>query len=243
MQTPPVLVIAACGGAGASSITLGLAAAIVTASAGEISAVAVDATPSGGDLALRGCDARKPVSTMQAWLQTPYPSAASTIIECTGSTSVGVRVLARTPDPLPRRESLTSVHRHLGDAGRLPVYDGGSPVTNRILGPLLADPRIGLVIAVDARTDAVNRLQPALQFLDDHYGDFIIGDSVIVVSEQTPHTGASPASDIRHYLGEWVRAVVPIPYDSHLAEGAAICWHRLKPATRDGYLAVLRELR
>ena len=243
IDMPSVLVAGTAGGSGATTTALGLAAAAASDSDGEMWPVVVDATLGGGDLALRGCDAAEPVGTLHAWLETGSPSLPSTVNSYLGQASSGAGVLARTPDPLPRRETFVSVHRHLADAGALAIYDGGAPANNRGTAPLLADPRIGLVITVAARADAVNRLKPALIWLDQHFGEFVIGDAVLVVTQQ--HPGADPgiAAHVRTFLGEWVRAVVSVPYDPHLAEGGLVGWHRLAAPTRAAYLHLLGELR
>ncbi|MFI6866646.1 MinD/ParA family protein [Nocardia sp. NPDC050406] len=240
---PSVLVLGTAGSSGASTTALGLAAAAVADSDGDIWPIVVDATLGGGDVALRGCDAAKPVSTLQEWLDTAHPELASTVQACTGRTTTGVRVLPRSPDPLPRRETLVSVARHLETAGLLTVFDAGAPVTSRLAAPLLADPRVGLAITVAARPDAVNRLQPALRWLDEQYSEFLIGDAVIVLTEQVKDSGKASVDHVRTYLGSWVRDVVTIPFDVHLAGGGIISWHRLAAETRDAYLRLLGVLR
>ncbi|NNH71225.1 hypothetical protein HLB23_15350 [Nocardia uniformis] len=240
---PSVLVLGTAGSSGASTTALGLAAAAVAESDGETWPVVVDATLGGGDVGLRGCDSAKPVSTMQDWLATTHPELASTVLSCTGKTSMGVRVLPRSPDPMPRRETLVSVARHLETAGLLTVFDAGAPVTSRFAAPLLSDPRVGLVITVAARADAVNRLQPALRWLDEQYSEFLIGDAVIVLTEQVKDSGQASIEHVRTYLSSWVRDVVTIPFDAHLAAGGVISWHRLAAETRDAYLRLLGVLR
>ncbi|MFJ4655913.1 hypothetical protein ACIP5Y_31965 [Nocardia sp. NPDC088792] len=240
---PSALILGGSGSSGASTTALGLAAAAAVDSDGEIWPVAVDATLGGGDLALRGCDAAEPVSTLQRWLNSPHPELASAVGACAGQTSTGVRVLSRSPDPLPRRESLISIARNLENAGLLAVFDAGAPVTSRLAAPLLADPRVGLVITVAARPDAVNRLQPALHWLEENFSEFVVGDAVIVLTEQVPGSAATVSGHVRTHLGSWVRAVVTVPFDIHLAGGGLVSWHRLTAQTRDAYLALLAALR
>ncbi|MEV6066138.1 hypothetical protein AB0L82_06255 [Nocardia sp. NPDC052001] len=240
---PSVLVLGGSGSSGSSTTALGLAAAAAVDSEGEIWPVAVDATLGGGDIGLRGCDTAQPVSTLQTWLVSAHPELPSSVGACAGQTSTGVRVLTRSPDALPRRESLVSVARHLETAGLLAVFDAGAPVTSRLAAPLLADPRVGLVITVAARPDAINRLQPALSWLDENFSEFVVGDAVIVLTEQTPGTGVGILAHVRAHLGEWVRAVQLVPFDIHLASGSLISWHRMAAETRDAYLALLGALR
>ncbi|MGX1806034.1 MinD/ParA family ATP-binding protein [Nocardia sp. NPDC055321] len=240
---PSVLVLGGSGSSGASTTALGLAAAAAVDGEGEIWPVAVDSTLGGGDLALRGCDTSAPVSTVQSWLGTDHPEFPSNVEACAGRTSTGVRVLTRSPEAFPRRETLVSVARHLETAGLLAVFDAGAPVTSRLAAPLLSDPRVGLVITVAARPDAINRLQPALTWLDDNFSEFVVGDAVIVLTEQVPGSAATVVDHVRAHLGSWVREVVKIPFDLHLATGGKITWHRLTAETRDAYLALLGALR
>ncbi|WP_067690811.1 MinD/ParA family ATP-binding protein [Nocardia jejuensis] len=242
-EMPAMVVLGSAGASGATTTALGLAAAAVADSDGELWPVVVDATLGGGDTALRGCDAAVPVSTLQEWLNSPHPELPAVVGACSGQTSTGVRVLPRSPDPLPRRETLVSAARHLETAGLLAVFDAGAPVTSRQAAPLLADPRMGLVLTVAARPDAINRLQPALRWLDEQYGEFLIGDAVIVLTEQVKDSGAAATSHVRTHLGDFVRSVVTVPFDMHLAGGGLISWHRLAAETRDAYLTLLGVLR
>ncbi|SUD49589.1 Uncharacterised protein [Nocardia otitidiscaviarum] len=244
LDIPPVLVIGCAGGGGTTTTALGLAAAITTADTDEtVSPIVVDATPTGGDLASRGCDRVEAAGTVQSWLTMTNRSLADVVLASCGETSATTGVLPRGPEALPRRESYLSVHRDLCEAGCLPVYDGGSPVTNRAVAPLLCDPRIALVITLASRADAVNRLKPALIWLDDHYSEYHIADAVLVVTRQSATATAEVAEHARTYLGTWVRAVVEIPYDQHLATGGEISWSRLASDTRRAYRHVVGLLR
>ncbi|MFD4356803.1 MinD/ParA family protein [Nocardia sp. NPDC058518] len=242
---PPVVVMGAAGGAGATTTTLGLAAALASEAEpdDEIWPGAIDATLGGGDLALRGCDGHKATSSIQEWILADAPGLPNTIEEYAGFSSTGVAVMARTPDPLPRRESYVSVHRHLTDGGITPIYDGGAPVTNRALTPLLSDPRVGLVISVTARSDTLSRVSVPLRWLDQHFGEFVIGDAVLVLSHQSRDVNPHLAKQVRTVMGSWVRAIVEIPFDLHVHTGGPMSWHRLAPETRTAFLKLMGELR
>ncbi|QIS23634.1 hypothetical protein [Nocardia terpenica] len=238
---PPVLVLGSGGGSGATTTAFGVASAAAT-SPEPVHSVAVDATVAGGDLAGRATDAPL-AGGLQSWLASRHPHRESSVAACSTSTTAGVRVLSRGPDPLPRRETLASAHRYLERAGMLAVYDAGAPVWNPGAGLILADPRVGLAITVAARADAINRLRAALSWLDTHAGEFVIGEAVIVVTAQTPRTGSAETDHVRTFLGPWVRAVVAVPFDAHLAAGTQMHWEQLSAATRDAYRQVLGEIR
>ncbi|WP_330185954.1 hypothetical protein OHB26_38835 (plasmid) [Nocardia sp. NBC_01503] len=241
-ETPAVLVLGVCGGAGTTVTTLGLAAAAATRTDAEQDPVCVDATAFGGDLALRGADAHTPISTLQSWLTSPNPELPSAVAECSGMSSTGARVMPRTADPLPRRETMSSVHLHLTQAGALPLYDAGAPVANRGIAPLLADPRVALLLVTTARPDAINKLKPALSWLDDHYGEFLVSRVVLAITEQIPGTGAAARTHVQTWVGSWVRTVSAIPFDPHLAAGQLVAWDKLAGATRQAFRLLLGDL-
>ncbi|MFJ9371454.1 hypothetical protein ACIRRA_44635 [Nocardia sp. NPDC101769] len=108
-QMPSILVLGSSGGAGTTTTALGLAAAIATAPPATpdqcLSPVVVDASPCGGDVKERGCDAADPAGTVQTWLTMQHRSFASKVVEACGETSAETGILPRTADPLPMRES------------------------------------------------------------------------------------------------------------------------------------------
>lgn len=238
---PAVVVLGSGGGVGATTTALALSAAVMSDPKTDREAVAVDATAWGGDLARRGADAKVTVSTMQAWLRTPQPGLPSAVAACTGSSSTGVRVLARSNDPLPQGNSLTSVGRHLADAGLLAVYDGGGQVASRLIAPLISDPRLGLVLVVSASPSSLNGLNHTLGWLLEQYGEWLINRVVVVVNHQVPGVSGAAVAHVRTHLARWVRAVVEVPYDRHLAGGGPLVWERLDQATRTAYRLAMGE--
>ena len=245
VRVPPTLLLGASGGAGVTTTAYGVASAAAEEHCPEVAPVIVDATPAGGsDLASRTADHRPPSATVQSWLASDHPGVGlpSAVDAVCGLSSSGARVLARDDRPLPRRESLVSVHRIVCNAGFTPVYDGGSPVGSPAVHPLRADGRNSVGIVVAGRPDAANRLRPVLSWLDDHYGDYLLANTVIVVAQQTPFGGGAVVNHLRAHLGRWVRSVVEIPCDPHLAIGEAIRWDILAEATKEAYRLLLKEL-
>ncbi|MEV6071825.1 hypothetical protein AB0L82_35250 [Nocardia sp. NPDC052001] len=226
-----------------STTVLGLAAAIATDPETDREAVAVDATAWGGDLARRGCDATVTVSTVQAWLDTPHPGLPSAVAACTGRASTGVRVLARSNDPLPHGHSFASVARHLSESGAVGVYDGGGQVASRLITPLITDPRQGLALVVSATPASLNTLNTSLGWLLTQYGEWLINRIAVIVNHQAPGTSGAAVAHVRTHLARWVRAVIDIPYDRELAAGGPLTWDRLDQGTKTAYRLAMGELR
>lgn len=241
----PILVVGACGGAGATTTVLGLAGELATAE--DTPTVAVDATAAGGDLALRGADARLLPITLQSWLYGNGSGEPAPLGDCMSRASSGIGLLWRDEAPLRGRGNFQTVGREIGKAGYTPVYDGGAPVAARQLRPLLADPELALVLVIPARVDAANRLRVTLEWLDDEFGaedasdqeTGIVGGATIVVSHQLPGGEPAVAEYLRENLSGWVRDVTEIPYDSQLARGELVTHSVLADATRAAYRTLL----
>jgi hypothetical protein len=239
-----ILVVGGCGGAGTTTTALGMASELA---AGEsVATVAVDATPAGGDLALRGGDDRWLPITLQSWLFGNGSDGPGPLADCMSLASSGAGLLWRDPGPLRQRADFRTVDRVLTDEGYIPVYDGGAPIAARQLRPLLAAPDLTLVLVIPARVDAANRLRVALEWLDDEFGDAedgpgagIIGEATIVVSHQLPSGEPEVAAHLRDNLSGWVRQVCEVPYDSSLARGELVTHSVLAGATREAYRKLL----
>ncbi|WP_446225825.1 MinD/ParA family ATP-binding protein [Nocardia sp. IBHARD005] len=237
----PVLVVGGCGGAGTTTTVLGLCAAAAADQDGAARPVAVDATDSGGDLAVRGADARYTPATLQHWLAADTTTGLHSPPEFAFSYATsGAAIVAGSADPLPHRTTLATVHRRLTAAAYLPVFDGGAAVQARRLRPLLGE--LALVLVIPARRDAANRLRPALAWLDSEFGERAVTSATLVVSHQTSTT-PPVAQRLRDHLTGWIRDVLEIPHDPHLAEGTAIIHSRLQAGTRAAYSTVLKGIR
>ncbi|MEV0545715.1 hypothetical protein AB0H98_02775 [Nocardia salmonicida] len=235
----PILVVGGCGGAGTTTTVLGLAAELVTAGA---TTVAVDATAAGSDIALRGADKHLHPVNLQSWVYGRGDDEPAPLEECLSRSTSGFGLLWRDATPLRRRATFLTVARALDTGGYTAVYDGGNPIAGRQLRPLLDDADIALVLAIPARVDAANRLRVTLEWLDDHYGDDgagVVADTTIVVSHQYSLDDSRVAEHLREHLSGWVREVVEIPYDPHLARGELVRHAELAEATRSAYASLL----
>ncbi|MFF0544324.1 MinD/ParA family protein [Nocardia thailandica] len=235
----PILVVGGCGGAGTTTTVLGLAAELA---ADGTPTVAVDATAAGGDLALRGADEHLHPINLQSWVYGRGGDEPAPLHECLSRSTSGFGLLWRDSAPLRRRATYLTVARALDNEGCTPVYDGGHPIAGRQLRPLLDDAEIALVLTIPARVDAANRLRVTLEWLDDHYGDDgtgVVGDTTIVVSHQYSRDDSRVAEHLREHLAGWVRDVVEIPYDPHLARGELVRHAELAARTRAAYGSLL----
>lgn len=235
----PILVVGGCGGAGTTTTVLGIAGEMA---ASGLRTVAVDGTFAGSDLALRGADEHLSPISLQAWLYGRGDDEPAPLKDCLSRATSGIGLLWRDPAPLRRRATYLTVARAIGESGYTPVYDGGNPIASRHLRSLLEDADIALVLAIPARADAANRLRVTLEWLDDQFGAAgdgpgggIVGDTTIVVSHQLPGVDSRVADHLRGHLDGWVREIVEIPYDAHLARGELVRHNELATETRRAY--------
>ncbi|MFI5716984.1 MinD/ParA family protein [Nocardia sp. NPDC051750] len=239
----PILVVGGCGGAGTTTTALGLAGELGLAGTATI---AVDATPAGGDIALRGADEHLHPISLQQWLYGRGDDEPAPLKDCMSRATSGIGLLWRDAAPLRRRASYLTVARAVDQAGYTGIFDGGNPIAGRQLRPLLDDADVALVLSIPARSDAANRLRVTLEWLDDEYGDQsepmgggIVGDTTIVVSHQQPGVDSRVADHLREHLSGWVRDIVEVPYDPHLARGELVRHVALARETRQAYERLL----
>ncbi|WP_072690426.1 hypothetical protein [Rhodococcus marinonascens] len=235
LQPLPVstLVLGACGGAGATTTTLGLAN--TTAASGG-SVIAVDATPAGGDIAERGAD---DVLSMSG-LEQLVASAATGSVEpdmfggfCS-RTSVGARILNRIGNYSAVDGEYHTLASVLQARGGSAVHDIGHRLRAAYLAPLLSAPS-PIILVVPCRADAFNRLRSALQSIGDTLGQSGVARTVVTVSNQDATGWQVDVDLLREYLGAQVWGIETIPYDEHLGAGVVISHDLLAPETRAAY--------
>ncbi|MFE5705324.1 hypothetical protein [Rhodococcus koreensis] len=237
-QALPVstLVLGACGGAGATTTTLGLAN---TEAARGGAVVAVDATPAGGDVAERGADAVLSVSGLEQLVASAAagPVADDVFDGYCSRTSAGTRILNRIGNQTATDRELHTLTGLLRTRGVSAVHDLGHRLRAAYLAPLLATPS-PIVLVVPCRADAFNRLRSALQSIGDTLGEPGLARTVVTVSNQDSTGWQVDLDLLREYLGGQVWGVETIPYDEHLGMGIVIEHGKLAPETRAAYQRV-----
>ncbi|MFE3557324.1 MinD/ParA family protein [Streptomyces sp. NPDC059193] len=111
--------------------------------------------------------------------------------------------------------------------------------------PLLLDPVVGeavvptadaLLLTTTATAESASLAVDALAWLAARgYAD-LARRAVLVVNAVRPGDPGLGIDEIADWFGPRTRAVVPIPWDEHLAAGTSVTFSQLAPATRDAYL-------
>jgi MinD-like ATPase involved in chromosome partitioning or flagellar assembly len=100
-----------------------------------------------------------------------------------------------------------------------------------------------IVLVSSPSVDGARSASATLDWLQAHgYGD-LVRHAVVVLSVIRPRTRSGVDLDRleQHFAGR-CRAVVRVPYDAHLDEGAEVELSRLNRATVDAYLMLAAEV-
>ncbi|MBC2641119.1 MULTISPECIES: hypothetical protein [unclassified Rhodococcus (in: high G+C Gram-positive bacteria)] len=225
-----ILVLGACGGAGATTTALGLAN---TAAVRGGAVVAVDATPAGGDIAERGADAVLSVSGLEQ-VVAAGPVADDVFDGYCSRTSAGTCILNRIGNQTATDREFDALTGALRARGGSAVHDLGHRLRAAYLAPLLSTPS-PIVLVVPCRADAFNRLRATLQSIGDTLGEPGLARTDVTVSNQDATGWQVDVDLLRQYLGGQVWGIETIPYDEHLGMGIVIDHARLAPQTRMAY--------
>ena len=100
-----------------------------------------------------------------------------------------------------------------------------------------------IVLVSSPSVDGARSASATLDWLQAHgYGD-LVTDAVVVLSVIRPRTKSTvDLGRLEQHFASRCRAVVRIPYDAHLEEGAEVDLGRLSKATADAYLALAAEI-
>jgi MinD-like ATPase involved in chromosome partitioning or flagellar assembly len=81
--------------------------------------------------------------------------------------------------------------------------------------------------------DGARSASATLDWLDAHGHQELVRNSVAVINAVRPRSGKVDIRKVDDHFSRRCRAVLHVPFDPHLEEGAEIELDRLKPATRD----------
>jgi len=89
-----------------------------------------------------------------------------------------------------------------------------------------------LVIVSSGSVDGANSASATIDWLEAHGYRDLIRRSVAVINSVRPRAGKVDLDKLSQHFASRCRAVVRIPFDPHLEEGAEIELDRLSPDTR-----------
>jgi MinD-like ATPase involved in chromosome partitioning or flagellar assembly len=238
-----VAVLSLKGGVGKTTTTVGLGATLASLRGDRI--IAVDANPDRGTLSdkLR----LETAATVRDLLnEEDQIQRYADVRAYTTQSPSGLEVLASDRDPTV---SVAFSDRDYEDVARVlehyysvSITDCGTGLLHSAMAGVLrlADQ---IVLVSSPSVDGARSASATLDWLAaHHYGDLVRG-AVVVLSAIRPRSkSAVDLARLEQHFAARCRAVVRIPYDAHLEEGAEVDLARLSRATADAYLVLAAEV-
>jgi MinD-like ATPase involved in chromosome partitioning or flagellar assembly len=238
-----VAVLSLKGGVGKTTTTVGLGSTLASLRGDRI--IAIDANPDRGTL----CDKLRleTAATVRDLLnEEDQIRRYADVRAYTTQAASGLEVLASDRDPTVSvafsgrdYEDVAQVLEHYYSVC---VTDCGTGLLHSAMAGVLglADQ---IVLVSSPSVDGARSASATLDWLAAHqYGDLVRG-AVVVLSAVRPHgKSAVDLARLEQHFAARCRAVVRIPYDAYLEEGAEIDLDQLSRATADAYLVLAAEV-
>jgi MinD-like ATPase involved in chromosome partitioning or flagellar assembly len=224
------------GGVGKTTITATLGATFASIRGDRV--IAVDANPDRGTLSQK-VPLETP-STVRHLLRDA--EGIGSYSDVRGYTSQGpsrLEVLASESDPaVSEAFSSDDYSRALEVLERfysLVLTDCGTGLLHSAMSAVLNNADL-LVVVSSGSVDGARSASATLDWLDAHGHQQLVRDSIAVINAVRPKSGKVDLRKVDDHFARRCRAVIHVPFDPHLEEGAEINLDRLKPPTRDALL-------
>ncbi|HZB31271.1 MAG TPA: MinD/ParA family protein, partial [Streptosporangiaceae bacterium] len=232
-----VAVMSLKGGVGKTTTTVGLGSTLAALRGDRV--IAVDANPDRGTLSDKvRLETRATVRDLVN--ERDQIQRYADVRAYTSQASSRLEVLASDQDPAVSEafseEDYRTVTQVLEHYYSICLTDCGTGLLHSAMAGVLslADQ---LVLVSSPSVDGARSASATLDWLQAHGYDDLVRGGVVVLSMVRPRSKSSVDLDrLQEHFEARCRAVVRIPYDAHLEEGAEVELDQLAAATRDGYL-------
>ncbi|WP_179275963.1 MinD/ParA family ATP-binding protein [Rhodococcus sp. 06-235-1A] len=224
------------GGVGKTTTTLGLGSTFASLRGDCV--IAVDANPDFGTLGERV--PRQTASTVRDLLAAaPNIRRYSDIREHTSQSPSRLEVLAGERDPAASEmfgeEDYRAVIEMLQVYYNLILTDCGTGIMHSAMNGVLQLAN-ALVLVSSPAVDGARSAAATLDWLELHGYGHLVERTVVVISSVRPGSSAVDMNLLQQHFLERCRAVLVIPFDEHLAEGAVVDLDLLRPQTRSAFV-------
>lgn len=243
-----VVVLGKKGGVGKTVITTLLGHTFASVRKDRV--LAVDASPTGGNLSAR-CPKEGRGTVVSLLDQLEYVTAYANVREHTAKGDTGLEVLG-SDVTRPQRPVTGDDYRQLMDELRrhyqLILSDTPGDITTASadgeagIVPALLDEADLLVLVAEgvdganAATWLVNWLKERIRATDDRHLERLLDDLIVVVTSRSPKTNAKPERMAKYFSEEIARRVVLVPFDPVVEGGLEIDYTLISPKTRKAML-------
>lgn len=220
------------GGVGKTTITATLGATLASVRGDRV--IAVDANPDRGTLSQK-VPLETPSTVRHLLRDAEGIEAYSDVRAYTSQGPSRLEVLASESDPaVSEAFSSDDYARTLEVLERfysLVLTDCGTGLMHSAMSAVLAKADVLIVIS-SGSVDGARSASATLDWLDAHGQQAMVANSIAVINAVRPRSGKVDLNKVVDHFSRRCRAVVQVPFDPHLEEGAEISLERLKPETR-----------
>ncbi|SDN73690.1 MinD/ParA family ATP-binding protein [Lentzea jiangxiensis] len=196
--------------------------------------IAVDANPDRGTLALK--IPRETTATVRHLLRdAPRITKYSDVRAYTSQSPARLEVLASEQDPAVSEAFSEEDYRRtvalLEHFYNIVLTDCGTGLMHSAMKGVL-DEADSLVLVSSGSVDGAQTSAATLDWLEAHGYRDLVAKSVCVINSVRPKSGKVDIDKLAAHFQQRCRAVVRLPFDAHLEEGAEIALDQLAPETR-----------
>jgi MinD-like ATPase involved in chromosome partitioning or flagellar assembly len=231
-----VAVMSLKGGVGKTTTSVGLGATLASLRGDRI--IAVDANPDRGTLSDKVA-LETPATVRDLLAQRERIGRYADVRNFTSQAPSRLEILASDRDPAVSEAFSEEDYRHVAAVLErfysVCLTDCGTGLLHSAMRGVL-DLADQIVLVSTPTVDGARSASATLDWLDAHGHQDLVRDAVVVLAAVRPKAGAIDIDQLQAHFQARTRAVVRVPYDDHLAEGAEVELEHLRPATRDAFL-------
>jgi MinD-like ATPase involved in chromosome partitioning or flagellar assembly len=224
------------GGVGKTTITATLGATFASTRGDRV--IAVDANPDRGTLSQK-VPLETPATVRHLLRDAEGINAYSDVRRYTSQGPSRLEVLASESDPAVSEafssddysKTLDVLERYYS----LVLTDCGTGMLHSAMAAVLSHADV-LIVVSSGSVDGARSASATLDWLDAHGHQEMVRNAIAVVNAVRPRSGKVDLQKVTDHFARRCRAVLQVPFDPHLEEGAEISLERLKPQTREALI-------
>lgn len=231
-----IAVLSLKGGVGKTTVTATLGATFASTRGDRV--IAVDANPDRGTLSQK-VPLETPATVRHLLRDAEGINAYSDVRRYTSQGPSRLEVLASESDPAVSEAFSSQDYARtvelLERYYSLVLTDCGTGMLHSAMAAVLAKADV-LIVVSSGSVDGARSASATLDWLDAHGHQDLVRNAVAVVNAVRPRSGKVDLQKVVDHFSRRCRAVLQVPFDPHLEEGAEISLERLKPPTREALL-------
>jgi MinD-like ATPase involved in chromosome partitioning or flagellar assembly len=232
-----IAVLSLKGGVGKTTVTATLGATLASVRGDRV--IAVDANPDRGTLSQK-VPLETPATVRHLLRDAEGIEAYSDVRAYTSQAESRLEVLASESDPAVSEalsaDDYTRTLEVLERFYSLVLTDCGTGLMHSAMAAVLTKAD-ALIVVSSGSVDGARSASATLDWLDAHGHQEMVRNSIAVINAVRPRSGSKvDMTKVVDHFNRRCRAVLQLPFDPHLEEGAEISLEQLKPATREALI-------